>query len=63
MEENKDNIINEDFSEKIMKQIEELKKENESMKKNILNNEKRLTFFNESFTKKINEIKDENIRF
>ena len=44
-----------------MKQIEELKKENEIMKKKILNNEKRLAFFNESFTKNINEIKDEKI--
>ena len=61
LEENKDNLKNEDFSEIVMKQIEELIKDNNLMKKKILNNEKKLAFFNESFTKKINEIKDEKI--
>lgn len=48
---------NDEFKEKIMKQIEELKEENEIMKKKIINNAKNISLIQ----KKIDEMEDDKI--
>ena len=63
----KKNIINEkedenkDYTKEIIKQIEDLKKENEIMKYKIKNNEQKLISFIKTINNKLNEIEDEKI--
>ena len=67
IEENKNNIINEnkkedeEYTKEIIKQIEDLKKENKIMKAKIINNEQKLISFMKTINNKLNELEDEKI--